>query len=109
MSSNNLTTMKYIKWADRRSPKWRAIQLSRGQWFDVEVVAMFEYKGDLEKEIHSRLADYRLSAPSGRKTEWFRCNKDFIIEIARDLVSHSEQQAAPGSAVVFRSRTWLRR
>ena len=80
------------------------MQLSSGLWFVVEVIAIFENKGDLEKDVHSRLADYRLSAPSGRNTEWFRCSKDYICETVRDLVSREDAQPAPGSAVVFLGR-----
>ena len=72
-------------------PQIRVKELTVGQSFDLNILASYTDVGHLEICVHGKLADYRISTPSGRSTEWFRCNKDFTLETARDLVSSAEK------------------
>ena len=80
------------------NPRARAIALSNGQCFKVEVVATYDGNGQSELPVQYGLDRYRVQGGSSR--EWFRAPLDVIYSVVGLVLNSNSASAAstPGSS-----------
>ncbi len=93
-----------LKIGRSKDPASRAKQLEASQCFRVTVAAVFEGAGDLEPEVHSKLAACRHLGGPG--TEWFTVSRAAALRAvvdAMDAIASPQPPASSSSSSSFSS------
>ena len=80
----------------------RACEIASSHPFDMKILHQFEGMGYMERDIHKRLAQYRVQRSNS--TEWFKCSVDTALEEylrlkrERSIPSREEMSTLPEDA-----------